>query len=100
MPYVIAKAEQAVVSRPLNSGHSCTFACNQGASGSDEQDGSILGFGTPLRPRALQCITKQLTFSVNRQLPTPVHFSLLCMGVCVCFGAHNYLQEAISRMDG
>jgi len=33
-------------------------------------------------------------------LPTPVHFSVLCLGVCVSFGAHNYLQESISRMDG
>jgi len=36
----------------------------------------------------------------STQLPTPVHFSVLCLGVCVTFGVHNYLQEAISRMDG
>ena len=93
-----------MVSRPLNSGHSCPFACSQGALGSDEQDGSILGFGTSLRtPPLLACASvhhNSTDVSVDWQLPTPVHFSLLCLGVCVCFGAHNYLQEAISRMDG
>jgi adenosine 3'-phospho 5'-phosphosulfate transporter B3 len=33
-------------------------------------------------------------------LPVTVQFSVLCLGVCVFFGIHNYLQESISRMDG
>ena len=30
------------------------------------------------------------------QLPGPVHFSLLCLGVCISFGMHNYLQGILS----
>jgi hypothetical protein len=33
-------------------------------------------------------------------LPPTVHFSVLASCVFIFFGTHNYLQEAISRMEG
>lgn len=37
---------------------------------------------------------------LTQTLPEPLRFIVLAGCVFLFFGAHNYLQEAISRMDG
>jgi hypothetical protein len=48
--------------------------------------------------KAMELISDSYRFLET--LPAPAHFAVLATCVFLFFGAHNYLQEAISRMEG
>jgi hypothetical protein len=53
-----------------------------------------------LPPADLKQDSQPLMDRFLESLPPPAHFTVLASCVFLFFGAHNYLQEGISRMEG
>ncbi len=53
-----------------------------------------------LPPADQKQLPQPLMDRLLESLPPPIHFGVLASCVFIFFGAHNYLQEGISRMEG